>query len=48
MRKLTVAEFVEDADTLEMSRRFGGDLVQGYYQDMPQADHPTLQQTAPE
>jgi len=48
MRKLTVAEFVEDADTLAMLRRFGVDLVQGYYLDMPQADHPALQQTTPE
>ncbi|MFO7602213.1 MAG: EAL domain-containing protein, partial [Gammaproteobacteria bacterium] len=42
MRKLTVAEFVEDAETLEMLRHFGVDLVQGYYLDMPQADHPAL------
>jgi len=43
MRKLTVAEFVEDADTLKMLRKFGVDMVQGYHLDMPQADHPALQ-----
>ena len=43
MRKLTVAEFVEDVDTLDMLRIFGVDLVQGYYLDMPQARHPALQ-----
>lgn len=42
MRKLTVAEFVEDAATLNMLREFGVDLVQGYHLDMPQADHPAL------
>lgn len=43
MRKQTVAEFVEDTETLEMLRIFGVDLVQGYYLDMPQANHPALQ-----
>lgn len=42
MRKITVAEFVEDAESLEMLRQFGVDLVQGYHLDMPQADHPAL------
>ena len=42
MRKITVAEFVEDAETLEMLRRFGVDLVQGYHLDMPRAGHPAL------
>ena len=42
MRKVTVAEFVEDAETLEMLRHFGVDLVQGYHLDMPRAGHPTL------
>ncbi|MHB1232765.1 MAG: EAL domain-containing protein [Burkholderiales bacterium] len=43
MRKITVAEFVEDAETLEMLRQFGIDLVQGYHLDMPRGDHPALQ-----
>ena len=42
MRKLTVAEFVEDAETLEMLKTFGVDLVQGYHLDMPRADHPAV------
>ncbi len=46
MHKLTVAEFVEDSETLEMLRIFGVDLVQGYHLDMPRADHPALQVVA--
>ena len=42
MRKITVAEFVEDAETLAMLKHFGVDLVQGYYLDMPRAGHPAL------
>lgn len=42
MHKLTVAEFVEDADTLNMLRLFGVDMVQGYHLDMPCAAHPAL------
>ena len=42
MNKVTVAEFVEDAETLEMLRRLGVDLVQGYHLDMPRADHPAV------
>ena len=42
MRKRTIAEFVEDAQTLEMLRLFGVDMVQGYHLDMPRADHPAL------
>jgi len=42
MRKITVAEFVEDAETLEMLKHFGVDLVQGYHLDMPRAGHPAL------
>jgi EAL domain-containing protein (putative c-di-GMP-specific phosphodiesterase class I) len=42
MRKITIAEFVEDAETLEMLRRFGVDKVQGYHLDMPRANHPAL------
>jgi diguanylate cyclase (GGDEF)-like protein/PAS domain S-box-containing protein len=42
MRKTTIAEFVEDAETLAMLRQFGVDLVQGYHLDMPTGDHPAL------
>jgi diguanylate cyclase (GGDEF)-like protein/PAS domain S-box-containing protein len=42
MRKVTVAEFVENADSLEMLKRFGVDMVQGYHLDTPKADHPAL------
>jgi diguanylate cyclase (GGDEF)-like protein/PAS domain S-box-containing protein len=40
--KLVVAEYVEDAATLALLRRFGVDLVQGYHLDRPVADHPAL------
>lgn len=43
MNKLTVAEFVEDEDILNMLRGFGVDLVQGYHLDTPCPDHPALQ-----
>ena len=42
LRKTTVAEFVEDAETLEMLMRFGVDQVQGYHLDMPCENHPAL------
>ncbi len=42
MHKITVAEFVEDAETLEMLKTFGIDLVQGYHLDMPRGGHPAL------
>jgi EAL domain-containing protein (putative c-di-GMP-specific phosphodiesterase class I) len=42
MSKTTVAEFVEDAETLEMLRRLGVDMIQGYHMDMPRAEHPAL------
>jgi diguanylate cyclase (GGDEF)-like protein len=42
MRKMTIAEFVEDAETLEMLRQFGVDLVQGYHLDMPRDNHPAV------
>jgi len=42
MGKLTVAEFVEDAATLEMLREMGVDMVQGYHLDKPRADHPAF------
>ncbi len=40
--KRTVAEFVENEDTLLMLRRFGVDMVQGYHLDRPQEQHPAL------
>ncbi|MBT9568045.1 MAG: EAL domain-containing protein, partial [Thiobacillus sp.] len=40
--KLTIAEFVEDAETLAMLRDFGVDMVQGYHLDKPQRAHPGL------
>jgi diguanylate cyclase (GGDEF)-like protein len=43
MGRTTVAEFVEDAKTLELLKGFGVDLVQGYHLDMPRADHPGLE-----
>lgn len=38
--KITVAEFVEDAATLEMLRGFGVDMAQGYHLDRPSAQLP--------
>jgi len=35
MRKTTVAESVEDLDTLEMLKGFGVDMMQGYYLEKP-------------
>ena len=46
MHKITIAEFVEDEETLAMLKSFGVDLVQGYHLDMPVADHPALRQAA--
>jgi diguanylate cyclase (GGDEF)-like protein len=42
MRKITIAEFVEDAETLALLRRFGVDMVQGYHLDTPRSDHPDV------
>lgn len=42
LRKITVAECVEDEATLELLRRFGVDCVQGYHLEMPMEDHPAL------
>ncbi|HVS27178.1 MAG TPA: EAL domain-containing protein [Burkholderiales bacterium] len=39
MRKITVAESVEDKETLEMLKGFGVDMLQGYYLEKPHADH---------
>ena len=40
--KKTVAEFVENAETLNMLKHFGVDMVQGYHLDKPQEHHPAL------
>ncbi|WP_124945504.1 EAL domain-containing protein [Sulfurirhabdus autotrophica] len=40
--KKTVAEFVENAETLEMLKRLGVDMVQGYHLDKPRGDHPAI------
>jgi diguanylate cyclase (GGDEF)-like protein/PAS domain S-box-containing protein len=40
--KTTVAEFVENAETLEMLKRMGIDMVQGYHLDKPQENHPAI------
>jgi EAL domain-containing protein (putative c-di-GMP-specific phosphodiesterase class I) len=42
LRKLTVAEGVEDAATLEMLRTLGVDMAQGYHLEEPTAQHPSL------
>ncbi|WP_028456727.1 EAL domain-containing protein [Chitinilyticum litopenaei] len=42
MGKITVAEFVENVEILEMLLEFGIDQVQGYHLDRPQRDHPGL------
>jgi diguanylate cyclase (GGDEF)-like protein/PAS domain S-box-containing protein len=42
MHKTTVAECVEDEETLVMLRDFEVDCVQGYYLERPRADHPLL------
>lgn len=42
MGQRTVAEFVEDEETLHLLQEFGVDMVQGYYLDKPRADHPAL------
>ena len=42
MGKLTVAEFVEDEQTLQLLQAMGVDMVQGYHLDKPRADHPEL------
>jgi len=40
--KTTVAEFVENEDILEMLKKMGVDMVQGYHLDKPQENHPAL------
>jgi EAL domain-containing protein (putative c-di-GMP-specific phosphodiesterase class I) len=34
--------FVENAETLEMLKRMGIDMVQGYHLDKPQENHPAI------
>jgi EAL domain-containing protein (putative c-di-GMP-specific phosphodiesterase class I) len=40
--KSVIAEYVEDARTLALLRKFGVDLVQGYHLDRPVVSHPAL------
>jgi diguanylate cyclase (GGDEF)-like protein/PAS domain S-box-containing protein len=42
MRKTTIAECVEDEETLKMLKNLYVDCVQGYYLEKPRADHPLL------
>ena len=42
LHKVTIAECVEDEETLEMLRGFGVDSVQGYHFEKPQDDHPMM------
>jgi diguanylate cyclase (GGDEF)-like protein/PAS domain S-box-containing protein len=42
LHKTTIAECVEDEETLAMLREFDVDCVQGYYLEKPRADHPLL------
>jgi len=42
LHKTTIAECVEDEETLLMLKGFGVDCVQGYYLEKPRADHPLM------
>jgi len=42
LHRTTIAECVEDEETIVMLRGFGVDCVQGYYLEKPRADHPLL------
>ena len=42
LHKTTIAECVEDEETLVMLKGFGVDCVQGYYLERPRSDHPLL------
>jgi len=42
LHKTTIAECVEDEETLTMLKGFGVDCVQGYYLEKPRADHPLM------
>ena len=44
MGKHSVAEFVEDEETLRLLREFGVDMVQGHHLDKPRSDHPALRE----
>lgn len=46
LHKTTIAECVEDEETLAMLRGFGVDCVQGYYLERPCSDHPLLAGTS--
>jgi EAL domain-containing protein (putative c-di-GMP-specific phosphodiesterase class I) len=46
LRKVTVAEGVEDAAALEMLSTFGVDCAQGYFLERPSGDHPWMRSTA--
>jgi EAL domain-containing protein (putative c-di-GMP-specific phosphodiesterase class I) len=43
LNKITIAESVEDAASLEMLRRFGVDLVQGYFLERPHEEKRAMQ-----
>jgi diguanylate cyclase (GGDEF)-like protein/PAS domain S-box-containing protein len=42
LRKTTIAECVEDQETLDVLKQFGVDAVQGYFLERPRWDHPLL------
>jgi EAL domain-containing protein (putative c-di-GMP-specific phosphodiesterase class I) len=42
LHKTTIAECVEDEETLTMLKGFGVDCVQGYYLEKPRANHPMM------
>ena len=42
LHKTTIAECVEDEETLGMLRSFGVDCVQGFYLERPSVEHPLL------
>jgi diguanylate cyclase (GGDEF)-like protein/PAS domain S-box-containing protein len=42
LHKATIAECVENEETLEMLKGFGVDSVQGYHFEKPQDDHPMM------
>jgi len=46
LHKTTIAECVEDEETLNMLRGFGVDCVQGFYLERPRSDHPLLRGTS--
>ncbi len=47
MHKTTIAECVEDEETLSMLKGFEVDCVQGFYLERPSADPPLLRVTSP-